>query len=141
MSTRYFSCFAGVLLALLSAHSCAQDQSGVLEMRRLQTALSVINAELKADLDQVLALHEALKANSRTPLNLQGRSPDPLSYDDVAAAQRLAIQRDALLNGRLDAILARSAVLDAEKQPLLERVRSLSLLPRTSAASVTLMPQ
>jgi hypothetical protein len=110
-------------------------------MRRLQTALSVINAELKADLDQVLALHEALKANSRTPLNLQGRSPDPLSYDDVAAAQRLAIQRDALLNGRLDAILARSAVLDAEKQPLLERVRSLSLLPRTSAASVTLMPQ
>jgi Flp pilus assembly protein TadB len=141
MSTRYFCCLAGVLLVLWSGHSFAQDQSGVLEMRRLQTALSVINAELKADLDQVLALHEALKANSRAPLNLQGRSPDPLSYDDVAAAQRLAIQRDVLLNGRLDAILARSAVLDAEKQPLLERVRSLSLLPRTSAASVTLMPQ
>ncbi len=103
-------------------------------MKRLQTMLSVINAELKSDLDQILVLQEAIKANSRAPLEAQGRSPDTVSYEEVAAAQRRAIQRETAINSRLDAILARSAELDAKKQPLLERIRELSSTPQVPEA-------
>ena len=66
-------------------------------------------------LDRFLKLEEAIKVNARTPLEAQGRSPDPVLYDDVAAAQRRAIQRETAMNARLDALLARSVTLDARK--------------------------
>jgi hypothetical protein len=99
-------------------------------MKRLQVLLSVINSEVKSDLDQMLVLQEAITANARTPLDLQrGRSPDAVLFDDAAAAQRRAIERETAINARLDAILARNAALDAKKQPLMERVLELSVAP------------
>ncbi len=95
-----------------------------------------MNGELKADLDQILLLQEALKANARASLEAQGRSPDALMVDDMAAAQRRAIQREAALSIRFDAILARSAALDAKKQPLLERLRELATLSSAPVARV-----
>jgi hypothetical protein len=98
-----------------------------MEIKRLQILLSVINSELKADLDQILTLHEALKANARTSLEARGQSPDVASVADVQAAQRRAIAREAAISARLDAVLARSATLDASKQPLVDRIRELSV--------------
>ena len=130
MSPRFLLCVAAPLFVAFSGSLLAQDQNADFETQRLQAALSVINAEIKANLDAILALQEALKANSRPPLGEQGRSPDAVSFDDVAAAQRRAIENEAALNARLDAILKRNAALDAEKQPLLARIRELLQVPQ-----------
>jgi hypothetical protein len=57
----------------------------------------------------------------------QGRTPEPASYEAIAEEQRLAIQRETALNARLNALLSRSAALDARKLPILDRMRELSL--------------
>ena len=129
---------ARVLAALLLAFSGplhAQAADGLVELRRAQALLSVINSELRFDLDYVMVLQEAIKANSRPALKAQGLSPDAVSFDELAAAQRRAIEREASINARLDVILARSAALDAEKQRLLERVRALDSTPQATAAA------
>jgi hypothetical protein len=134
MAIRLLACSFVSLAILLAGPLHAQEQESVLEMKRLQAALAVINSELKADLDQILMLQEAIKANGRTSLEAQGRSPDPVMIEDVAAAQRRAIQRETAINARLEAILARTAVLDAKKQPLLDRVRELGVAPSGALA-------
>ncbi|MGA7178479.1 MAG: hypothetical protein WBX11_02675 [Thiobacillaceae bacterium] len=133
MSIRFLACLAASLCIFFSGSVLAQEQGSVLEMKQLQISLSVINSELKADLDQILMLEEAIRANAQSSLEVQGRSPDPVFYEDVAAAQRRAIQRETAMNARLDALLARSAALDARKQPLLERIQELGMLPQEQA--------
>jgi hypothetical protein len=133
MSMRFLASLAVSLAILLSASVHAQEQDSALEIKRLQALLSVINAELKSDLDQILMLQEAIKVNGRASLEAQGRSPDAVLVEDAAAAQRRAIQREAAINARLDTILARSAALDAKKQPLLERVRELGMVAPVAA--------
>jgi len=138
---RLVACLAALLSIVFSGSLFAQEQGSVLEITRLQVLLSVINLELKSDLDQMLVLQEAIRANARMPLEAQGRSPDAVSFDDVAAAQRRAIQRETAINARLDALLARSAALDAMKQPLLERIRELGVLPQPPAAKLETTPR
>jgi hypothetical protein len=134
MSKRLLAGLAGTLFMALCPFSHAQTADAAAEMRRLQLVLAVINAEIRSDLDQVLALREVISLNARASPNTLERSPDPVDFDERAQAQRIANQRDAALSRRLDAILARSAALDAQKQPLLERVRSLALLPQESTS-------
>jgi hypothetical protein len=134
MFARMLCCLAAFLPMVFSGSVLADDAENTIVLKRLQTSLAVINSELKSDLDQVLMLQEAIKANARTPLETQGRSPDPVMVEDAAAAQRRAIQRETAINVRLDAILARSAALDAKKQPLLERLRELSVAQPPVAA-------
>jgi hypothetical protein len=124
-------------LVFFSTSVYAVEDENILEIKRLQAMVIVINLELKSDLDQVMLLQEALKMNSRMSLESQGRSPDALSYDDVAATKRLAIQRETSINARLDAILLRSSELDVKKQVLLDRVMELSLVPRSSVTKST----
>ncbi len=141
MSMRHLACLATLFSLLFCGPLLAQEHAGASEMKRLQTLMSVINGELKADLDQILVLQEAIKANARLPLAAQGRSPDAISFDEVAAAQRRAIQRESALNARLEAIMARSAILDANKQSLLERLMELGLAPQVPAAIVADKPK
>ncbi|MBI4997468.1 MAG: hypothetical protein HZC22_11340 [Rhodocyclales bacterium] len=137
MPTRLLASLLAAIGFAASAPLFAQDHEAVLEIKRLQTLLAVINAELKADLDQMLTLNEALKANARPSLEAGGQSPDVASVADVQAAQRRAIAREAAINARLDAILARSATLDASKQPLMERIRELSVGLQPAATPAT----
>ena len=135
MAMRILACVATSILIVFSGSLYAQEPDGFPEIKRLQNLLSVVNSELKSDLDQILILQEAIRANASVPLDAQqGRSPDPIMLDDVAAEQRLAIQRETALNARLEALLVRSAELDARKQPILERIRELSLAPPVPAA-------
>ncbi len=127
MPARILLCLVAFIAIIASAPLLAQEQDSAAEIKRLQVLLSVINSELKADLDQILTLHEALKANARSSLEARGQSPDVATVADVQAAQRRAIAREAEINARLDAILARSAKLDASKQPLVDRIRELSV--------------
>ena len=102
----------------------------MLEVRRLQTLIAVINAEIKADLDQAMTLRQINTVNARKPVEVQGFSPDPISYDDLVEAQRRSVQTEAAISLRLEAILARGIALNAEKQPLLDRVKDLLGAPR-----------
>jgi hypothetical protein len=102
MSMRLLACLAVSLVIVFSGPLLAQEQKSAVEMKNLQLSLSVINAEAKSDLDQILVLQEAIKVNARTPLGAQqGRSPDPVLFEDAAAAQRLAIERETAMNTRL----------------------------------------
>ena len=138
MSRRSPALVLAALLLAFSGSLHAQAADGLVELRRVQALLSVINSELRSDLDYVMVLQEAIKANSRPALKAQGLSPDAVSFDEMAAAQRRAIEREASINARLDVILARSAALDAEKQRLLERVRALDPVPQAAAPETTL---
>ena len=117
MTTRLFAYIAAFLCLAMSAPASAQEQNRVTEIRRLQTLLLVINSELKADLDQILVLQRAISGNAHVSLAAQGRSPDFVTVEDAVAAERRAVEREDSINARLDAILARSAMLDAQKQP------------------------
>jgi hypothetical protein len=129
MSIRFLACLAASLSIFFSGSLLAQDQGHFIEMKQIQLSLSIINSELRANLDQILMLGEAIKANARPSMEEQNRSADPVMYDDMVAAQRRVIQRETVLNARLDALLARSAQLDAQKQPLLERIQEIGMLP------------
>lgn len=135
MSKHFLNCLTISLLIVFSGSLCAQEQESVLELKRIQALLTVINTAQKFDLDQILLLQEAIRANARMPLEAQGRSPDAVYFDNVAEAQRLAIQRETAINQRLDAILARIAALDAKKQPLLDRIMELGIVQQAPAAN------
>ena len=83
MSLRFPVCATASLFIAFSGSLLAQGQEAALELQRLQVALSVINGEIKANLDEVMALQEASKASSRT---LGAQAPGQ-SFDDMAAAQ------------------------------------------------------
>lgn len=127
MSARLLASTAFAFALLSPVGLCAQEQDTSIEMKQLQVLLSVYNSELKSDLDQILVLQEALKANAWPLLASQGRAPEPASFEAVAEEKRLAIQRESALHARLNTLLARSAALDAKKLPLLERMREISL--------------
>lgn len=129
MLTRLLACLAALSAFWLAAPLQAQESDHLAEIKRLQAVLTVINNELKADFDQIFMLQEAIKTNGRASLKVQGKSPDPVSWEAAAAEQRRAIQREEALNARLEALLARSASLDARKQPILDRLQALSAEP------------
>jgi vacuolar-type H+-ATPase subunit E/Vma4 len=133
MSLRRLAQASALVVIVFCGNAHAQESDSLTEINRIQSLLAVINSELKSDLDQILLLQEAIKANARAPLEVQGRTPDAVSYEEVAAGQRRAIQREAAINARLDTILSRSAALDAAKQILLERIRELSQAPAANA--------
>ena len=87
-----------LLCLVLPVTSLAQEGNRADEIRQLQSLLGVINAELKADLDQVLVLQEAIRGNTRKTLAAQGRSPDIVTVDSALAADRRAIEREDAIN-------------------------------------------
>jgi hypothetical protein len=129
MFIRFLACLSALFSILYTGSLLAEDQGRFIEMKQIQISLSIINSELKANLDQILMLEDAIKANDRPSMVEQGRSFDPVMYDDKVAARQRVIQRETVLNARLDALLARSAQLDAQKQPLLERIREIGVMP------------
>lgn len=115
------------VLALGSLPAAAQEDE-LVEMRRLQELLTVLNQELKADLDQILVLQQAQRINAAMP-DMRGRSPDMVLYTDVEAARRRAVEQDAELQARLSGLLDRSKSLDARKQQILERILEIGGSP------------
>lgn len=112
-----------LLLALNLGSAAAQSEDA--ELKRLQTILTILNQELLAEYQHIQALQEARRSNAQVPLYLQGRSPDLVSVDAAAADQRRAVQREEALNAQLDALYARIGQIEAEKQPILERLREI----------------
>jgi hypothetical protein len=119
VSIRFLACLAASLFIVFPGPLLAQDQESVLEIQRIQAALAVINAEIRANLDEISSLQQALQANA------QAQPAQGQLFDDVAAAQQRAYDNAAAFNARIQEILARNAELGAQKQPLLERLQEL----------------
>ncbi|MBS1138388.1 MAG: hypothetical protein H6R11_2342 [Proteobacteria bacterium] len=99
------------------------------ELRRLQTILSTLNQELQAEYQHIRTLQEALRSNTVAPLLIQGRSPDVVAYEEVASQERTALRREAALNAQLEVVYARVKQIEADKQPILDRLRELIKTP------------
>ncbi|HWS13855.1 MAG TPA: hypothetical protein VN279_13710 [Rhodocyclaceae bacterium] len=113
------------LLLSLAAHAAAADSFDT-ELKRLQTILSIMNQELQAEYQQMRSIQETLRSNVLTPPNLQsGYQGDVVRYDDFVAEQRNAARRDAALRSQLDVIHERVKQIEAEKQPILDRLKEL----------------
>jgi predicted nucleic acid-binding Zn-ribbon protein len=113
------------LLLSLAAHAAAADSFDT-ELKRLQTILSIMNQELQAEYQQMRSIQETLRSNVLTPPNLQaGYQGDVVRYDDFVAEQRNAARRDAALRSQLDTIHERVKQIEAEKQPILDRLKEL----------------
>ena len=95
------------------------------ELRRLQTILNTLNQELQAEYQHIRTLQDALRSNSVVPLLSQGRSPDVVAYEEVAGQERTALSREAALNAQLDVVYSRVKQIEADKQPILDRLREL----------------
>ena len=113
------------LLLSLAAHAAAADSFDT-ELKRLQTILSIMNQELQAEYQQMRSIQETLRSNVLTPPSLQpGYQGDVVRYDDFVAEQRNAARRDAALRSQLDVIHERVKQIEAEKQPILDRLKEL----------------
>lgn len=117
--SRFAALLTILVLALAPLPASAQEEVTA-EMRHLQEWLDLINRELKAELDQILALQQAQRLNAQMP-ELRLRSPDIVLQTDADAARRQALAQDMDIQERLSQLLERSKALDARKQQLLER--------------------
>ncbi len=101
----------------------AQTRDADAAIRRLQTVLNVLNQELTATYDQIKALQAMLAANDRNSLNVQGR-PKPLTTEDeVVEVKRKTEAREREIQERIEAAFKRIQEIEAQKQPVLRRLR------------------
>lgn len=128
-------CLVALMLALNLPSALAQSEDA--ELKRLQTILAILNQELLAEYQQIQALQEARRSNAQVPLYMQGRTPDRVSLDEAAADQRRAVEREAALNAQLDGIYGRIKQLEAEKLPILERLREIVRSPPVAPPGAT----
>ena len=112
------------LLIALSTGAHAADSAFDAEVKRLQTFLSILNQELTTQYERIKALQQAIAQNG-VPGPNPALSPDVSRYEDVAEVRRRGVQRENVLRQQLEATLDRIKELEAEKTPLLERVKEL----------------
>ena len=117
---------ACALSALLfaSTTTSAQTRDPDLALKRVQTVLGVLNQELAATYEQIKTLRAARAANDCSPLNGQGRPPALTTEDEVAAAKSKAIAREQEIQTQMDAAFKHIKDIEAQKQPILQRLRS-----------------
>jgi hypothetical protein len=107
-----------------SASTTAQTRDPDLALKRIQTVLGVLNQELTATYEQIKTLRAARAANDCSSLNVQGRPPALTTEDEVAAAKSKAIAREQEIQTQMDAAFSHIKEIEAQKQPILQRLRS-----------------
>jgi len=105
------------------------------ESKRLQNTLVTLNQELAATYSQFQMVLEARRASIQQEA-LEGPRPglDYRNYETIVAAQAEARERGQELTRQMDQLLAKVREIEAEKQPILQRVYEL-LRSSQSAAS------
>lgn len=109
---------------LLAGHIGAADFDA--ELKRLQSTLTTLNQELAATYSQFQMVLEARRASIQQEI-LEGPRPglDYRNYDTIVAAQTEARERVQELAKQMDQLLAKVRTIEAEKQPILQRVYEL----------------
>lgn len=88
-------------------------------MKRIKTVLAVLNQELTATYDQIEALKRALDAE----LSPRWRPPGIETMDELTEAKRKASERENEIRARIEQAFKRIKEIDAQKQPILERLQ------------------
>lgn len=96
------------------------------ELKRLQSSLVTLNQELAATYDQFKMVLEVRRDSIQQEI-LEGPRPglDDRSYETIVAAQAGARARGQELTRQMDQLLAKVREIEAEKQPILQRVYEL----------------
>src|SRR5690606_14744306 len=112
-------------LFLLYGAPAAADEN---EAQALRATLETLTAEQQA-LYQQFQMVQALRLNEqRLAFDAYAPSPGPpRNYDDVVREQQAAADRADAYQSDMDDLYERYRELEAQKQPLLERLRELSL--------------
>lgn len=113
-----------IMTLMLAGHVGAADFDT--ELKRLQSVLLILNQELAATYSQFQMVLEARRASIRQE-ELEGPRPglDYRSYETIVAAQAEARERGQELTRQMDQLLAKAKGIEAEKQPILQRVHEL----------------
>lgn len=113
-----------IMMLMLAGHISAADTDT--ELKRLQSALVTLNQELAATYSQFQMVLEARRASIQQEI-LEGPRPglDIRNYETIVAAQAEARERGQELTRQMDQLLARVREIEAEKQPILQRVYEL----------------
>ena len=111
-------------MLFVSTATTAQTRDPDLALKRIQTVLGVLNQELTATYEQIKTLRAARAANDCSGLNVQGRPPALTTEDEVAAAKAKAIAREQEIQTQLDAAFKHIKDIEAQKQPILQRLRT-----------------
>lgn len=122
MKTFPVACALSALL-FASAPTTAQMRNPDVSLNRMQTVLSVLNQELSATYEQIKTLQAARAANDCSSLGAQGYPPALTTEDEVAAAKRKTIAREQEIQTQMDAAFSRIKDIEAQKQPILRRLR------------------
>ena len=99
-------------------------------MNALRTAIETLQAEQQA-LYQQFQMLQALQLNEqRLAYDAFGsQSGPPRNYDDVVRERQEADARTDAYQAEMDELYERYRELELQKQPLLERLRELSVAP------------
>ena len=119
-----------VLLLLMLHSGFATAAGNNAELQHLYSALNMLNQQQQAIYQQFQMVQE-LRRSALPPLYAATVLPQymgpPPNYDDVVAAQQIAIQRDGNLSAQADELLERYNEIDAMKKPLEQKIFSLTL--------------
>lgn len=113
-----------VVLLALAGHVGAADFDA--ELKRLQSVLATLNQELESTYGQFQMVQEAQRAAIQQEY-LAGPRPgfDNRNYDDIINAQAEARDREQELTRQMDQLLDRARDIEAQKQPILQRLYEL----------------
>lgn len=123
---RYLVALASLLLMFQSGFAAAADNSA--ELQGLYTALNMLNQQQQSIYQQfqmVQDLRRGAMPLYGTPLP-QFMGP-PANYEDAVAAQKSAVRRDEDLAQQADQLLERYNEIEAMKEPIQQKIYSLTL--------------
>ena len=115
-----------VMASLCSMPTLAAED----ELRALSTAIETLQAEQQALYQQFQMLQTLQLNEQRLPYDAFGpQSGPPRNYDDVVRERQEADARTDAYQAEMDELYERYRELELQKQPLLERLRELSVAP------------
>lgn len=125
------------LLLAFAVHTPAAEIDN--ELKRLQSILTTLNQELEATYRQFQMVQEARRASAQQEIS-SGPRPglDNRNYDDIIAAQTEARDRGKELSREMNQLLTKAKEIEAQKQPLLQRV--YELVRATPSPNLELQP-
>jgi cytochrome c556 len=116
-------------LALLASGAAAADADVDAEMKRIQAALSQIQAEQQTVYQQFQMVQELRRQEvQRIEQSLQVNQPtaQPRNYDDVVSQQAEHLDRSRQYADEANRLYERYRALEEQKKPLLDRLAELA---------------
>jgi chromosome segregation ATPase len=109
------------------------------ESAQLREAIAALNTEQQSVYQQFQML-QSMRTQTLAALNLPPQPGPPGDYDEIARQRQANSDQLQRYQNDMDALYTRYRELDAQKQPLLARLRELALQPPAAAAPARTTP-